>query len=192
VALTAAVVQNPLPQFYVLGILAQLHLWAGHLVEAETLISQGKQDPNNLAALPVYALTIPLADLKLALRQGDYQRAATDSNVLLAQLRQSGVRSQIPKVLYLQGQACLGLGQVETARERLSQARAEAETIGSRRMLWQILFALSRLETDPTQANRLRQQGQELVETIAGNISDPDLRASFLDLATIDKILIKP
>jgi len=34
-------------------------------------------------------------------------------------------------------------------------------------MLWQILFALSRLETDPTEVERMRQQAREIAKYIA-------------------------
>ena len=68
------------------------------------------------------------------------------------------------------------------------EARAEAEAIGSRRMLWQILFALSRLETDPTEAERLRQQAREIAKYIADH-TPPDLRASFLALPAVQAVL---
>jgi hypothetical protein len=56
-------------------------------------------------------------------------------------------------------------------------------------MLWQILLALSRIETDPGEATRLRQQVQEIVESIANNIGDSELRASFLNLAEVQEVL---
>jgi hypothetical protein len=56
-------------------------------------------------------------------------------------------------------------------------------------MLWQILAALSQLETDPVEAGRLRQQAQEITRSIAGNVADPGLQASFLGLPEVQELL---
>jgi hypothetical protein len=56
-------------------------------------------------------------------------------------------------------------------------------------MLWQILGTLSQLGIDPTEAKRLRQQAQEIVHSIADNIGNPELRASFLSLAEVQEVL---
>jgi hypothetical protein len=56
-------------------------------------------------------------------------------------------------------------------------------------MLWQILFALSRLEPDPAEAERMRKLAQEIVEYIAGNVGDTELRASFLGLPEVKAVL---
>jgi hypothetical protein len=172
----------------VLGILAQLYLWSNRPAEAEALIAQSKKDSNR-ESFPLYTLTIPLAEVELALRQGDYQRTLAESNSLIAQLRQYGMRSQIPKALYLQGQALLGLGQVEMARERLSQALAEAEIIGSRWMLWPILLALSSLTFEPGEAEHLYKQAQDTLKYIISHIADSELRASFVALPEVQVAL---
>ena len=75
--------------------------------------------------------------------------------------------------------------------QRATLPHAEAEAIGSRRMLWQILGSLSRLETDPTEAKRLRQQAGEIAKYIADHISDPELQASFLGLPEVRAVLTK-
>lgn len=84
------------------------------------------------------------------------------------------------------------MGQSQVARERWQEARREAEALGARRRLWPILLALSRLEADPTDAERLRQQAREVVAYIADH-TPPDptlepkvgLRASFLNLPAV-------
>jgi tetratricopeptide (TPR) repeat protein len=181
-AMTIAIGRSPLRQAYVMGILAQLYIWAGEPTEAEALLAQGKEDATQ-ESHPLYALTIPLAEVELALSQGHYQRAVAESQTLLARLRQFEMQSQLPRVLYLQGQALLRLGQIELARERLAEAHTVAEAIGSQPMLWQILAALSQLEPDPTQAKHLYQQAQAVVKHVADNLGKPELRLSFLDLA---------
>jgi DNA-binding SARP family transcriptional activator/tetratricopeptide (TPR) repeat protein len=187
-ALTITIERSPLRQAYVMGILAQLYIWAGEPTEAEALLAQGKEDATQ-ESHPHYALTIPLAEVELALSQGNYQKAVAESYTLLARLRQFDMQSQIPRVLYLQGQALLRLGQIELACERLAEAHTVAEAIGSQPMLWQILATLSRLEPDSAKANQLRQQAQELVKRIADNVGTPELRLSFLNLAEVREVL---
>ncbi len=187
-ALTVAETQFPLYRTFVLGALTQLHLLAGNLNEAEAAIDLGKKDPNR-EAYPAYFVFFRLADGEFALRQGDGGRALTVTEALLTDLRQFGMRSPMPDVLHLQGQAMLRLGQESAARDRLLEARAEAEAIGSRWLLWQILFSLSQLETDPTEAQRLRRQAEEIIKYIADHIDDLELRASFLDLPDVQAIV---
>lgn len=187
-ALTIASEQMPLYQAFVLGMLAQLQLLNDNIDEANHAIDLGKKDPGR-EAWPVYFVSVRFADSRLALKLADYERALAVADELLGDLRQYGMRSEIPGTLYLLGQALLGLGRDEAARNRLQQAYAEAETIGSRRMMWQISFALSRLEPDPVEAERLRQQAREIIEFIAGHIRAPDLRASFLGLPKVQTVL---
>jgi tetratricopeptide (TPR) repeat protein len=187
-AMTVAETQMPVFRPYVLTKLAQLHLQQGQLSEAEAAVDQGKKDLNQEGA-PILFKIILLAEAELALRQGDYERALAATGVLLATLNQAGMRAYMLEVLYLRGQILRAMGQTEAARKTLLEAQAEAEAIGSRRMLWQILSALSQLETDPTEAERLHKQAQEIVAYIADNISEPELRASFLDLPQVQAVL---
>lgn len=187
-AMTIAIGRSPLRQAYVIGILAQLYIWAGEPTEAEALLAQGKEDSTQ-ESHPHYALTIPLAEVELALSQGHYRKAVTESQTLLDRLRQFDMQSQIPKTLYLQGQALLRLNQVELARERLAEAHTVAEAIGSQPMLWQILASLSQLEPDPVRAEQLHQQAQAVVKHIANNLDQPELRLSFLNVAAEQGIL---
>ncbi|MCP4363424.1 MAG: AAA family ATPase [Chloroflexi bacterium] len=184
-ALAIAEAQMPLFRPYVLGILAQLQLLNGNLAEAEVAVDQGIKDPNR-EAWPVYFMSVHLANCELVLRQGDYERAITVTDTFLTDWRQFG--TYIPKVLYFQSQALLGLGHDNAARDRLREARAEAEAMNARRPLWPILFALSQLEADPTEAERLRQQAREIIEYIADH-APTDLRVSFLALPDVREVL---
>jgi tetratricopeptide (TPR) repeat protein len=186
-ALTVAETHMPFLRVYVLTKLAQLHLRQGNLLEAEAAVDQGKKDSNREAA-PIYFQFVILAEVELALRQGNYEHALAATGDLLTTLNQIGLRAYIPEALYLRGQILAAMDQTEAARKTLLEARAEAEAIGSRRMLWQILFALSRLETDPTEAKRLRRQAQEIVEYISDH-TPLELQASFLDLAEVQEVL---
>jgi tetratricopeptide (TPR) repeat protein len=171
----------------ILAVLAQIHLLHGNLAEAETALNQAKADPNR-AALPIHFLPVILAEGELAVRQSDYARAVAIMDELLATLDQCGMQTYRSDALYIQGQALLAQGQPEAARGRLLEARVVAETIGSRRMAWQNLFALSQLESDPAEAQHLRHRAQEIVEDIADH-TPTDLRDSFLGLPAVRAVM---
>ncbi len=171
-----------------LGVLAHLHVLRGDLARAETLINQGKKDAFR-ESWAVFYLAVLTADVELAVRRGDYARAMAATDDLLVRLRRYGMRSLLPEVLYLQGKALSGLGQEEAARDRLVDARVEAEKMGSRRILWRVLSALSQIEDDLTRAEALRQRACEIVRTIADHIDQAALRASFLNLPDVRAIL---
>jgi DNA-binding SARP family transcriptional activator len=187
-ALTTAETHLPFFRAWVLGRLAQLHLRQNQLSQAEAVIEQGKQ-ASNQQHFPFFYQYLPLAEAELALKQGEPERALALIDALLAKFHPFIMRPLISEALYLRGQCLMGLGQLEAARKTLLEARAVAEAVGSRRLLWQILFALSQLETDRGEANQLRQQAQEIVEYIARNVGDLELRASFLDLVEVQKLL---
>jgi tetratricopeptide (TPR) repeat protein len=187
-ALTVAETHMPIVRPYVLTKLAQLHLRQSHLDEAEVVIDQGKREFNR-EGTAIFSQFVFLAEAELALKQGDYERALAATDDFLATLHQFGIWAFMTDVLVLRGQILRGMGQTETARKTLLEAQAAAEAIGSRRMLWQILFALSQLETDPAKIERLHQQAQEIVQSIANSIGNPELRASFLGLAEVQEVL---
>jgi tetratricopeptide (TPR) repeat protein len=190
VALAVAETHMPVVRPYVLTILAQLHLQQGHLSEAEATIGRGKKEFHQEGTLIFFQLLF-LAEAELALKQGSYEQALAALGDLLTTLNQFGMGAFIPEARYLRGQILAAMGQTEAAWATLLEARAEAEAIGSRRMLWQILFALSQLETDPAEATQWRQQAQEIVAYIAANVSDPELRTSFLRLPQVQGVLGK-
>jgi tetratricopeptide (TPR) repeat protein len=180
-AVTAAETQVPHFRCYPLGVLAQLHLLGGNLTEAGVIIEQGKKDRYR-DAHPAFNMNFNVAEAEVALKQGDYERVMSVTGHWLPKLHQSGLRLYTPAMLHIQSQAQLASGQDEAAREGLEEAQAVAEAIGSRRMLWQILFSLSQLEPDPDRAAQLRRQAGQIVEHIAGQIDQTDLRESFLNL----------
>jgi hypothetical protein len=47
-------------------------------------------------------------------------------------------------------------------------------------MLWRILDALGRLESDPARARELREEARQVIRTIVAHIDEDDLRESFI------------
>jgi predicted ATPase/DNA-binding XRE family transcriptional regulator len=188
IALTVAETHVPPFRLYVLAVMAQLHLWQDNLTEAEEVISQGKEDPFT-NGWPLHYLPVRIVDSELALKRGDFERVIAMCDELLIDLRKMGARMYLPRVLYQQGKALLGLEQGKRGYECLQEARAEAEAIGSRPNLWPILFDLSQLEEDPIEAQALRKRSLEIVEYIAGHTPTAELRASFLSSPWVQPIL---
>jgi ATP/maltotriose-dependent transcriptional regulator MalT len=181
--LSVAETKMPLFRVYALVALARLHLAQGRVAEAEDLVEQMRQDPHR-DGLGFFPAMILQTEAALALAQRDYEAARRKAEEASAALHQLGLRAFLPLALYEQGQAWLGLSQPTKARACWLEAHAEAEAIGSRQVLWQILAALSRLEPDPIEAERLHQQAREIVAYIADH-TPADLRDSFLALTEV-------
>jgi ATP/maltotriose-dependent transcriptional regulator MalT len=134
---------------------------------------------------------LPLAEAELALAKHDTPRAVAVIDELLARLRQIGMRSFLADALYLKGRALHAQGKIAEAHVVLTEARVETEALGSRRMLWQILAALSQIEAErghPAEARQLQQQARDTLAYIVEHISPPDLRASFLNQPAVHAI----
>jgi tetratricopeptide (TPR) repeat protein len=187
-ALAITDAEMPRWQSFPLGVLVELHLIEGDLIEAEAALEriQGDALPEENA---VFGIASILTRSRFALGTGDYEQTILLANELLARSIEYGMGAYTPEALYLIGQAHAALGEREAARERLIEARSAAEAIRSQRMLWPILFSLSQLEDDPAEARRLRQQAGEIIHTIAGNINRPNLRETFLNQPRVQAVL---
>ncbi len=182
----------PVIRAWPLALIALVEILSGNLADAETTIQEseiGLKMENLTYPTPVFVL---LAKVQLSLARGDTLQDIAHLNDQVTYLKQAGVRTFLPDVLYLKSQALLAEDRAEEAREALIQARDQANTIGSQRRLWQILFTLSQLEaqhgrTDAAQA--LRGQAQAVVHFIADHAGTSELRASFLNLPEVQAVL---
>jgi hypothetical protein len=113
----------------------------------------------------------------------------TIAEKLISKLGQSEMKSSLPEFLYLQGCILQATGQRDAAGQCLQETRTAAAALGSKRILWQVLFSLSQLEDDPIEIQDLRQQAQEIVEYIANHTDAPELRASFLNRSEVRDLL---
>jgi hypothetical protein len=129
------------------------------------------------AYISVITLGVPLAEIDLALSQGEYVRAEGIAPPLVASLQRGGIGAFLHKALYFLGRALAGQGRLEQAFSRLVEACAAAESLGPRWTPWQILAAQSEIEGDlgnADESGRLRIQAREIVEFIA-NRTPPEL-----------------
>lgn len=187
-AVTIAESQFPHFRCHPLGVLVQLHLMAGNLDDAERLVQQAAEDAYR-EAHPTWNMRINIAEAELALKQGNFKQAMAIINRWLPRLRQNNLHATTPTMLLLQSEAQLALGQAEAAHQSLQEAQSIAEGIGAQATLWPILFALSRLETNPALAQQLHEQACAIVERIARNIGTAVLQDSFLNRPQVRDLL---
>jgi hypothetical protein len=101
------------------------------------------------------------------------------------------VRNYHPEALRLQAQALLGLARLDAARDALRAAQAEAERLGQRRTLWEILARRAELEArsgDAAATRRFRQAARAEIDRVAAALP-PALRAAFVNLPAARSVL---
>ncbi len=192
----------PLLRAYPHLILARLHVLADDLPAAEAALEEGHRELKPEGVQMFSPIFLALADGELALAKRDYARAIQTVDQLLAHLETTQTRAFIPDALYLKGQALSALERIDEACEVLSQARAKAETLGSRRLLWPTLAALAEIEAgrgNTSEAQRYRQHAREVIAYIADHcppdpsalpaVAGQSLRDSFLGLSSVRKAL---
>jgi len=173
-----------------LGILAGMEVASGSLAEAQRSIEEAQNDPYR-ESWAVFHLPVLAAGVQLALARGEHQRGLAAAEGLLLRLREYGMRSGLPEALYLRATALMGLGEHQGARDRLLEARAEAEAIGSRRILWRVLEALSQLEGGAERVEQLHREALQVIGFIADQIDREDLRAAFLAQPDVQAVISK-
>lgn len=166
---------------WALACLARLYVMAGRLGDAEAAVREGYA-----ALMDDFAqhalIELPIADAELAMAKGEYAHAIQVLDGLMSRLRPFKIRSFLSDALYLKGRALIGLDRMEDAFEVLQEARGEAGGLGSRRMQWQVLAALSEIEKGrghATEAEALRTRAHELVDYIAAH-TPSEFRDTFL------------
>jgi hypothetical protein len=96
--------------------------------------------------------------------------------------------------LLIQGKALAAMDDSDQAREVLREARAVAEKIGQRTVLWQILAALAEIEEEQGnngKAKSYRDEARNIIDYIAGHSGSEELRASFLSLPEVKTLLAR-
>jgi len=175
---------------YPLALLAYLEIGRGQYEPAREIVQrlEQTQSPHQLTLLNPYFLLLKV------------QLAWFDQNLeLVAQLLESGlnlvqtmgVRPLVPMVLFYLGRLHHKQGQIEMARTALQQARAEAEALEQRRVLWEILALQGQIAAEqgqPAEAEQLRQQARAILQFIIDHCPT-DLRPRLLNLPNVRSVL---
>ncbi len=187
-SLTVAETHLPLWRISPISSLARLYVMKGDVEKAEETIRDAKRClSEEYFSLPHVYIGTCLAEAELALLIKDCPRAMQVLDEFIAYIQRTGARTFLPEALYLKSQALLPASE---ARQLLVAAQHEAESLGSRRILWKILFALSELEKGE-EAELSRRRARQIVAAMADDISQTDLRESFLNRADVRQLMSK-
>jgi len=139
---------------------------------------------------PPWEAVLINARCSLALARADFSSALSLADEAVGFTRERNLGRYLPEALLLKGKAHLLQGDLEKAKAALEQARLEAEKLGPRRLLWQVIAPLAELETDPQRSAALKAEARTFVQFIADHITRPDLRASFLASTTVTAVKV--
>jgi tetratricopeptide (TPR) repeat protein len=178
--------QLPAWQALPLVVLARLHTEKQEWQTAERYIREARQVVGP-AEINIVALLVE-SEAKLSLALGDEERAVRVVDESLSTIDRFQAHSHRAELLYYKGEALRRQGAATAAHDSLSEALALAEPRRLRRLLPLIWLALSRLEWEPTTAQRLRRQAAEMMQQIADSLP-AEWRATFLTTPAAREVL---
>ncbi len=123
----------------------------------------------------------------LALASGDPGQALDITDGLIASAANLSEETVIPRLWKLRGEAMMALGRAEEAEAILKAAEVAARAQGLRPSLWRICVSLGRLyraQERQVEAEQAFSTARALIEDLAANLTDEQLRAQFLSQAT--------
>ena len=173
--------------------LGRLELRRGNLQAATALLDQILADTGtDYIHRTWFHMTISMGmfQAEIALAQGNASHAIEILEMHLAHLQKTGARHFVAEMLTLKARLLLLDKQPNRAREVLVDARALAESLGSKWRLWRIFAVLADVEAqcdNLDQARTWREQSHAIIEFIVAQ-TPPELRESFLNLPTVRQV----
>src|SRR5262249_42198878 len=134
---------------------------------------------------------VSLAAVELKLGKRDYEGAVAEARALGDEQR-ALMRPYVADFAYLEGEAHRLRGQLDAAAQALSQARAEALALGTRRILWQILASLASGEDargDPASSARTRGEARSIAAGIEESLRPVGLAERFRAQAVVRELM---
>jgi class 3 adenylate cyclase/tetratricopeptide (TPR) repeat protein len=189
VALDVATERLPPAISWVRRAKAELHLMTGELDEAQATVDATDVELGPEPLRSMTAAQVPLLRGRIALAEGDPAGAIAAADEVLERRERLGIGQFAADALLLRGRALAAAGKVQEAASALRQARAEAERLERRLLLWEVLAELARAISDRAEAEQLRTEARELVREVAASVDDEELRASFLARADVCDLL---
>ena len=170
----------------ILSVLAQLAMKEHKLDEAQAYIEEGRESVF-MDRWPTLNTALLIADLELALRREDYQRAKTVSQELLSRIENCNLRHYLPQALHLQARTLLGQGEQQRARNAFLEAKSIAEELNARRMLWLILSELCTLAEGDGEHYQFHMESMGYATYIAEHTGSTELQQLFLRQPEVQK-----
>jgi DNA-binding CsgD family transcriptional regulator len=167
------------------GFLAPTYLLQHDLTRTEAVLNAVL--PPDAPSQTIGQRLVWTARAELALARGDAGLALEITERLIASAANLSNEHVIPRLWKLRGEAQVSFGRVEEGETLLQAAQATARAQGLRPLLWRICVALGKLyrvQRRQQEAEEAFSTAQALIEELAANVADEDLRASFLLQAT--------
>jgi class 3 adenylate cyclase/tetratricopeptide (TPR) repeat protein len=133
-----------------------------------------------------------VVSVEVMLAKGENETALQYCEKIIEKLTSSKNKSMLHQIYLLKGIAHLRMNEYELAGIALSDALQVAEDLGSLWRLWQILLAQAELEDklkNPQKAASLRGEAVEHIEAICAEISQPEIRESFLNRPEVKALM---
>ena len=184
-----------------LAAAAYLHMLSGDQAHADARLAEADALGSDstpgvvMEYMGIWVVFSTLAKGSVRLVQGDFAGALATAEDDLGKMREKEMRSYLPDVLRMRGEALLGLGRTDEALASLSEAKAEAERQGSRRSLWPVLARLAEFEEERGNAGAaadLRQEARSVIEYIADHAEAAGLRETFTSMPRVRAVLDAP
>ncbi|MFO7664200.1 MAG: AAA family ATPase [Chloroflexota bacterium] len=142
----------------------------------------------------IIANDIVVAQIELALAMGEHERLQDILQTTETNFIQNGIWGFLPDIWQGYAKVLLVKGEVDEARDKITEAIALARKIGLRLNLWHYL--LTKLEIEQRVDNQegviaLKSEIREEIEYIAGNIFEDDMRRNFLAQPSIQELVQK-
>ncbi|MEM7346451.1 MAG: hypothetical protein AAF485_19595 [Chloroflexota bacterium] len=175
-------------------IKARLHIMKGQFEEAEKIVARYPNALEELnGSLAPFLVTFTRSELDL--HRHRYAAGIARLNEFLSLVGNLGARVFRKDVLYLKGCLLLRQQNLDEAARTLNASYQESKALKARYLLWQILFELGQVELLQNQldtAHNYFEEARSVINNIALNIEDPNLRASFLGLPNVQAVLYSP
>lgn len=159
---------------WAIALLGRVAVRQGDFVRAEDYTRVAREGLSGDDKVTLIPILLALAEISIAKK--DFADALMLADRALEYAMEMRFRPFLPETHFVRARALHDHDAV-AARDAFNRARMEAEAMGSRRMLWQILAALG--ETD---------KAREVVDYIAQNTPE-ELRASFLNLPNVREVM---
>lgn len=173
----------PVIHLYAAAQLAHVHLVNNDLPAAQAAIAQAETLTNLNTTLSTFNMALLQTQAELYLAQDNPTQAVQTCNRMIHHLRSHRLRVHLPSALYLKGLALCRQAKLDEAYACLQDARREADLVESRWMLWCILAALAKVETERGNTNKaenFRTPAREIIAYITEH-TPPEFRESFLN-----------
>ncbi|MBN1485244.1 MAG: hypothetical protein JXA37_11025 [Chloroflexia bacterium] len=169
---------------------AVLEIRLGQFEAAERTIERGE---HILAEEDQVGWLAPMVRAELALARQDWPLALECINRFLAP-QWVGVSLHVRQLEgeLLRGRILVAVGQLDEAESSLQEFLRKIRSAKAHYFLWGALDALSEIErrqNHPEAAAQLAQEARQAVRNVAEHIRDPELRAGFLNLPEVRRLL---